>query len=251
MKEMILWEGDGFIPVSTRQMKRYIFRLLILIIAVAIYACSSENLEITSERLGIAYFPLESGNFRVYEISEVLYNTQGKDKLSYFLKEKVLDSFENFEGGESFRIERSVKLNADDPWQLDSIWSARRNDQLAVMVENNIPFVKLVFPLEEDKSWDGNILNERDQDDYTMTQVKRVYDDSLGNVYDRTVTIVQEENRDPIVQTNLRKEIYAENIGLVYKESRIFDFCTVDCEFLGDTVAGRDFKMRLIEYGME
>jgi len=251
---MTWWAGVGYIPVLIREMKikGWIFIVSASIIVAIIDACSPGNLEPDSSRLGLEYFPLETGNYRVYEVKEITYNTQGKDTFNYFIREKVLEPFENAEGGISYKIERSSRSSINDPWQQDSIWTARRDAQKAVVVENNIPLVKLVFPLREEKTWNGNVLTDREPDEYTMVNLRWAYDDSVENVYDKTVTVIQEENRDPVVQTNLRREVYAEYIGMIYKESIILNFCTVvgNCE-IGDITTGRDFRMRLIEHGME
>jgi hypothetical protein len=76
---------------------------------------------------------------------------------------------------------------------------------------------------------------------------------SLNDIdFNSTLKIIQEYNPDSIVMWDQRSEIYAENVGLIYKESIILYYCTEN-ECLGSQIIeqGIDFKQELIGYGNE
>ena len=70
--------------------------------------------------------------------------------------------------------------------------------------------------------------------------------------FNSTLKVIQEYNPDSIVMRDERSEIYAENVGLIYKESIILHYCTEN-ECLGKQIIeqGIDFRQELIGYGNE
>lgn len=201
--------------------------------------------------LGTTYFPLETGMYRIYQVDGTIYNfSEDSTVFSYLLKESVLDSFQNLESGISYKILRQKKYSENDPWVIDSIWTARKDNRTAIMVENNISMVKLTFPFRENMTWDGNKLNSRSEDEFEMIKVEEAYSDSYGS-YEHTVTVIQEDFIDAIVKTISKKEIYSENKGLVYKENIILIY--KQDEFIGLEIVntGLKYYQHLIEYGEE
>ena len=196
--------------------------------------------------LGTNYFPLETGLVHVYQVSGVRYNSiHDSTEFSYLLKESIVDSFQNLESGISYKIERQKKYNESDPWAMDSIWTARISDNGAVRVENNIPTVNLTFPLKENKTWDGNVLNGRTEDDFEMVNVKQPYADSFGS-YAQSVTVIQKELPDYVVKSIFQKEIYADGTGLVYKENIILKYKQYE---VGEP--GWDDEKKVVENGIQ
>jgi hypothetical protein len=234
---------------------RLIYLLLLLIAA----SCSREEVQLDERALGLQYFPLETGLYRIYAVEEIQFflNTgcvENAALTTYQVREAVVDSFANLEGGYSYRIARSVRNNPGEIWRQDSIWTARRDHRRAVLVENNIPVMKLSFPLEDKKVWDGNILNDREEDTYELTRFFKPFTADIGSItFPRTVTVVQEDFDDLIVFKDIRKEIYAEDIGLVYKERLVVEYDSENSACIGERIrnAGTEVRMYLIEYGRE
>ena len=73
-----------------------------------------------------------------------------------------------------------------------------------------------------------------------------------GTDFNSTLNVIQEYNPDSIVMWDQRSEIYAENVGLISKESIILHYCTEN-ECLGKQIIeqGIDFRQELIGYGNE
>lgn len=203
-------------------------------------------------RVGFDFFPLQVGDFRVYQVEEITKNVLIEyDTARFQLKESLVDSFPGQGGDIIYILHRSKRLSASDTWQLDSVWTARRNQSQAVTVESNVPFIKLVFPIEENKIWDGNKLNSADNDRYEMVNLFASFDTGL-EIIENTLTVIQNEKLDSIDVLDYRKEVYGLNIGLIYKSSRIIKFCNDDdCKGLKIIEQARILKQTIIDYGKE
>ena len=217
-------------------------------------ACESETIQPSSTRLGLSYFPVEVGNFREYAIRDISYNLLNEpDTQRYFIREVVTDSFPG-QGNEAiYRLERFSRFSTTQEWQLDSVWTARLNAQRAVVVENNTPFIKLVFPFVNDLEWDGNALNAKPTDRYELQSTSETLleeiESPLDTLLDQSITVVQ-SNLSSLVNDSIFSETYVDEIGLFYKKSVDLAYCAEeDClgQFIIDF--GRDYRQTLIAYG--
>jgi len=165
---------------------------------------------------------------------------------SYWLKESIVDSFQNLEGGISYKIQRDKRFSEREPWVLDSIWTARKDERTAVMVENNIPIVKLSFPIKENITWDGNRLNNYDEKKFEMVDVGKPFTGDFDS-FPKTITVIQEYIPDNIVNSISKKEVYAENVGLISKENIILIYV----QGTGIIDSGIKYYQHLVAYGEE
>jgi len=226
----------------------YVFAL---ILGTIFWQCT-ETKEVDPSSLGTKYFPLEVGDFRIYDVSGVEYiSTLDSVEFSYMLKESVVDSFTNLESGISFKIQREKKIAEEDVWEVDSVWTARKDDRTAVQVENNVAYVKLSFPISDSLNWDGNRLNDKINDEYMLVSVGQTFSSKFES-YNNTATVIQEYLPDLVVNWISKKEIYAEDVGLVYKENEKIYFRTEpDFLNLGVIKSGLKYYQHLVEYGKE
>jgi len=221
------------------------------VILILTIGCES-TLEFDQEASGQAFYPLTTGEYREYEIQEIKYTILNPpDTINYFLKEQVGDSFINQTGGMTYILNRFERNDDSIPWEIDSVWTVIKSETNVVVNENNTPFTKLVFPVLEQKRWDGNAFNTKEEELYTYEDT---YQPLILNDMDfnSTLKVIQEYNPDSIVMRDQRSEIYAENVGLIYKESIILYYCTEN-ECLGKQIIeqGIDYRQELIGYGNE
>jgi hypothetical protein len=230
-------------------MQRKVYKYIFVVLSVALFWQCSETKEVDPSILGISYFPLEVGEYRIYQVEGTKYSVNDDSLFTYQLKESVLEAFENLESGISYKILREKKFDEDGSWQFDSLWTARIEEGKAIVVENNVPIVKLTFPMEDSTSWDGNSLNDKNQDIFTMLDVNKTFPGEY-NTYDHTTTVIQEYLPDLKVNWISRKEIFAETVGLVYKENitLIYNQSALGAEIVD---AGIRYHQHLIEYGKE
>jgi len=219
-----------------------------------LYACEPETIAPSSTQLGFSYFPIEVGSFREYTVQDISYGLLNEpDTQRYFLREVVADSFPGQGREIVYRLERFSRFSSDQAWVLDSVWTARVNTQRAVVVENNIPLVKLVFPFTNALVWDGNALNSRSVDRYelqtTPETLSEEIESSLDTLLNQSITVVQSDVSS-LVSDSIFLETYVDNVGLFYKKSVSMDYCAEEDCFGQFTIDfGRDYRQTLTAYG--
>lgn len=236
--------------------------LSFFLLTLLFWECSDDlELNIKSDT---AYFPLSVGAFYIYNVEETRYSfINGQEDLIYQLKLSVTDSFRNNAGGTTYVIQRYVRDNIGEAFQYTETWSARVEPAQVVIMEGNISYVRLSFPVSVGRSWNGNALNNLQGDESCGDNANFNCDlyqiESVGVPYQfgeelltETVEVVQSNNIDMIVKEDVRKEIYARNIGLVYKESSVLNYCTIgSCIGQQQIDNGYTWKQSLVEYGKD
>ena len=220
--------------------------------------CESEYLTPGSERSGTDFFPIEVGQYRTYTVEEITFSfLEAPDTTRFFLKEVVADSFLNQANVPTYRLERFTRADENMNWHLDSVWTATKDTRRVVVTENNVPFIKLIFPLRTDLQWDGNALNSRLEDIYelqpTSDELRHEIESPLDSLLNNSITVLQESSQDTTLAKIDVLETYAENTGLFYKKSIRLQYCNTDTACIGQGIieAGRKFKQTLIEHGKE
>ncbi len=221
--------------------------IYVCVIGWILFSCS-DTLE--PSKIGFNYFPLEIGDYRIYQIQQIEYSLfAATDTTHYQLKELVVDTFST-QSELNYILHRFKRDLSTDKWQLDSVWTSRRTQNHAIVVENNIPFVKMVFPIRLDKVWDGNLFNSSPPDEYQITEISGSMETPAGTFVDN-LTVFENNDRDTLIYQDIRQSIYALNVGLIYKNSSILDFCNTDPDCLGTLEFGIKFDQILTDYGKE
>jgi hypothetical protein len=219
-------------------------------LAVLITSCA-KLAEVELGQAGYNYFPLEPGRYTLYDLTDITYSLTAPAVTEHYqIKEVVKESYTDQTGVENYRIERFIRPKAGDAWALDSVWSARRSTTQALRLENNIHFVKLVFPVKEGIKWNGNVFNDRREEEYRLKSVSKpfVLD---GQPFGETLT-VQQSADSSLVGQDKRLEVYARNIGLIYKEKVVVQYCSAsDCLGQGRIDFGTKRFQKIIGYGNE
>ena len=230
---------------------RHFLKYLVGIVAVLAISCdSSEDSDLID--VGKDYFPLKKGLYQIYDIYEINYVLGVPETLEYELKTQVVDSFRTLEGEYKYVIYRSKRDSPTEEWTYLDTWSGEANNHEAVMSEENISYLKLIFPIAQGTEWDGNKYNIGEADDYLLEEVNTTYTFNDLN-FDDCITVNLEDFVDVITAVDQRKEIYARNIGLVYKETTQLKYCTdTDEGCLGqqEVESGFIFKQSIISHGM-
>ena len=236
--------------------------VFVIIVLFSLMSCETSP-ELIADT-GLEYFPLKVGAYQIYSVDETQISQAIEQKFSYELRYQVLDSSVNLEGGYSYTIERQKRQNPNLPWKILDAWTSRVADRQAIVKEGNTSYVKITFPAMDGLEWDGNSFNDLGGDQSCGENKDRPCDaysiESLGKefvVADRmtfpeTLTIVQSESMDLIVKQDVRKEVYAKGIGLIYKESVILEYCsTNDCKGDQKVDKGLKYKQVIKEYGVD
>lgn len=230
------------------------FSFVVFVIFLAIAGCDSETKEADPEALGYHYYPLEVGQYRIYDVQDIAFTLlEGGDTNNYQLKEVIEDYYRVDEHDTTYYLYRySRKPEISESWDLDSVWTVRKDLKRVIVTENNIPYIKLVFPFRTGLSWDANGMNAEEPASYTIAGVGDSWQNK-DQLYESSVKVIERNNMDTVIQERYSEAVYAADLGLVYKELRYIDYCATTVECLGEGIieGGRKYVQQLKEYGKE
>jgi hypothetical protein len=219
-------------------MKNLLFALLA---ASCFTACKKNN-----EELAIAtttdYAPLKIGKYITYSADSLVFinaNTTEAHRF-YEVRYTVADTATDNLGRKGFRITRSIRKNSPDAFVPDNSFFAVHSNNTFELKENNLRFLKLTMPINNDHSWKGNSaintsavvpqygnLNFFDDWDYTYSNVAEASPVVFtGFNLANTVTINQRDisiNLPVVANTSIAirdfsQEIFAKDLGMVYRK---------------------------------
>lgn len=224
---------------------KYILPLLVLMTSF-ILSCKKDKVEPPVD-MGYGYFPVNVGHYVIYQVDSTYYNDfiDSIEVWKYKVKETVESIYTDNSGRKTYRIER-LQLNPNSTkWITKDIWAANLNSNNAEKVEENIRYVKLMFPIALDAEWDGNAFNQFSQTEtqkYKYTDVHTPYSVN-GLNFDSTVTVLQKEDAT-LISKDYGKEIYAKKVGLVYKK-----FQKLELDVSQHIISGSDYTYTILSYG--
>ena len=223
---------------------RYIF---VVIILVCFCACEKKSANLFTD---YQYFPLAVGQYQIYEVYEVKYSLSQAPSISKsYLKEQISNVNNSSNQQKHFTIERYKRISANQPWQIDSVWTGQLYPNKAIRTENNIAFVKLIFPIQISQFWNKNELN-------SLPEQMISYKTRSGNFqiddknYTNVISVVI-KNDSSLLSKQKNIEIYAPKFGMIYLENANLSYCQSSPDCIGKNIIeyGFERKMKLIEFG--
>lgn len=188
-------------------------------------ACQTKEVSVDLKKSGYSYFPLEEEKYKIYEVEETYYSiTANPITRKFQVKEVISQKYTDLSGQEAFHIYRFYRNNSQESWNTepDSVWSAKLDGYRATRKENNVDFVKLAFPVQENYKWDGNNFNSLGNENYVLSGLDKPYQ-VAGQTFAHTLQVTHSQVDDNCGK-DLRFEIYADNVGLIYKESAVLEY---------------------------
>jgi hypothetical protein len=228
--------------------------MLLFCVSVTFLACDRDDLLTTDEDMGYFYFPLNIGDFKIYEVVDIRYTVQNdKDSSFYYLKDLVKDSSFNQAGEKIYHIYRYKRSTNTASWEEEPIYVhvVNRTKTNLVLYEESVPYVKLTFPVKSGLTWDGNAYNTQDPLYYSYS-LEGFPSELKALETNQWIRVIQSDFDDQIVRRDIRHELYAIDIGLVYLEKSIVNYCQdINCLGEKEIASGREIRQRLISYGKE
>lgn len=215
----------------------------ILFVFAGLCACNS-SVEPEPSAVGWDYYPLRVGQFHEYNVVDITIGNQ--DTSAYQVRTLISEVFENLGGTESYVLYRYRRDTPVDDWTFLKSWTIRRDFGRLVVYEENIPYLKISFPVSQGREWDGNSLNTSFTDTYEIIEegVSVRLPDGLQTT---GLTVLQEDLFDVIIgEEDFRQEQYATGIGLISRDVRQ---TTLGSD--SSRISGRIYYERLINYGVE
>jgi len=172
------------------------------------------------------YFPLDSAHYVDYDVDSITYNYNSdyvRDTARYQLREIITDTFYDNLNQLNYTLELYRRPDSTAGWTFFKKWFAHRDTTRLMVTEDDLKFVKLVFPPQSNETWNGNEFVPSSSS-YAVFQSWNYH---YGNV-DSTVVIngvtynhavsVGEVDEETFVTKTLRHEVYARGVGMVYQE---------------------------------
>lgn len=208
-----------------------------LMLLMLMTGCSKE-IEILDVDNVHRYFPLSVGKTSFYRLDSTVTSAFGTSLVTkkFLAKDSVESTFYDNEGRLSFRIFRFITDTlGKQPWRFAATYVATPTVNAIEYVDNNYRFIKLHAPVSEGFQWkahsfiDTKSLNSAvrylDEWQYEYNKVGEPFS-VFSKEYTNTISIAQNDETTPqgpfnpqnYQQRNLGIEVYADGIGLIYKE---------------------------------
>lgn len=226
-------------------MKNHLFFLAFGLLASLLLAACKQTPDDYSIEQGLEYFPLEVGKFIEYQVDSTIFDPTGDTAVFFsttFVKEEIIDTLSDNNGNTLYKIEHFERAADTLPWTIRKVLTESIQGNQAIRTEDNLRFIKLVFPVKKSKSWDGNIhfnsglivtvagetLEMFKGWSYRVNTVNEPA--SIGTFQFDETTTVREADTENLIELRRSTATYAKGVGLVYREVWILDTqCIDDC----------------------
>lgn len=181
---------------------------------ILFFTCKkTEN--IAPQPIDKTYYPMNINDETIYFVEFIkidnpinLYDTQ-----QYYLKERIESMYYDETGNPIYRIERYKRSDTLFNWELTDVWFSQYYHNQAHKVEENIRYVKLVFPVAKRLKWDGNAMNTLETQMYEIDTIDKPWKN-----FDSTLVVIQ-QNKETMIDKYFDYERYAKHKGLIEKIS--------------------------------
>lgn len=214
------------------------FNFLLASIFLFFLACKEEILTPDEVQVGYEYYPLEIGKFLTYQVDSIVFDTVGLEVLvdtsTTLVREVIVDSYIGEEEQEIFAIERSERKDESEVWEIKDVYSTYRTEEQLVRTEENLNFIKMIFPVSRGKNWEGVGFNKDKRVviagesiemfknwESVITKVGEPL--LLGSFAFDDVTTIEVARDTNAIELRSGFEQYAKGIGLVYRELSILN----------------------------
>ena len=222
-------------------------------------SCSKKKIPQDISVLGIDYYPNILGKYVIYDVDSLVYTDLPKDTLvfKYRIKEKLAESYTDNSGMPAIRLERFIKKYTASksydsiPWTIKEVWMVNASEKSVQVVESNIRFTKLIFPIQEKSIWNGNVGNTLGDEIYSYDYIDRT--ETLNGITLEKVLKVKQKDYRTLISYESMTEKYAKGIGLVYREIKnILSNTIIANKPVEDRIeSGIIYKQTLVTYGQE
>jgi len=233
--------------------------VLLAVCSASLFSCkktSTSTVDVTRN-----YFPLVFGKYVTYAVDSVIW--YGKAGTRYEVKSQM-----KYEVTDTYTVNRQLSYimsvywrpydGAD--WVGNSVILLTPTTSSLLYAQSQVQFIKLMFPISNGLTWQGNAnaavldstLSYLAGWNYTYQNYHLSYFNGLVN-FDNTVTLMEDDqnvnyqNVDSAVAgyRTYAKEVYAYNVGMIYKEWTHYTFGPPDT---AQNKEGSSVIMQAIDY---
>lgn len=176
--------------------------------------------------VGYDYAPITLGKYVVYDVDSTVYDDFNNDTTyyKYRIKEKLEEYYTDNQGRKAIKLIRYIKkynsqVSYDNiPWEIKDVWNYTKTNTTLEVVEEDVRFTKLTFPVVESNSWDGNANNTLGERQYKYTYCDK--SETINNTtFENVLLVTQKDDKGlNVIHREYYIEKYAKGVGLVYRE---------------------------------
>ena len=111
-------------------------------------------------------------------------------------------------------------------WTIKDIWNYTKTNTTLEVVEEDVRFTKLSFPVKENATWNGNALNTLGEWNYTYDYINQSETINITH-FDNVLLVVQKNDKNNAIHREYYIEKYAKDVGLVYREIKDLESNTI------------------------
>lgn len=214
--------------------------VMLFIAALAMASCKKDP-DLTMVQFGYEYFPIELGSYKIYLVDSIGHDLTS-DTAQFQIMEVVEEQFTDNVGNPAYRIGRYKRITSSDDWSFQYTIVEKRTTTFAERKEGNLSYIKMVFPINDEQTWDGNAYNFMDPWNYAYSGIGLSANLGLFN-FDRSLTVNQ-RNSVNLVDQEIASEIYAAGIGLIHKQ-------LIDLNIQNEELTGIEWEQTILAYGTQ
>ena len=212
------------------------------------------------------YFPIGLGKSITYQVDSIIYdpteNSVVVDTSRVYIREVMVDTFRDEVGALIYRVERYQAFDSNFDWEIKDVWSASISTTRAERFEENLKFVKMVFPVKDGDIWDGNVFIDETAIFSVAGESIEIFKswfyevistdepEEIGGFSFDNVTTISQADEENLIERRYSVEKYAKGVGLVYREMEIYDTQEIDESIPWVDKADKGFRlvMEVIDY---
>jgi hypothetical protein len=211
--------------------------------------------------------PMQVGKYITYRLDSLEFINFGtKDTIiSYLARDVVDDTLTDNLGRPGFRVIRYLSDTTGSlPWTPNLTYWVTPTRQAIEVVENNMRYLKLVLPVVDGFSWQGNSYIDTRSASSQVTYLdgwNYTYD-SLGSSFSvpfgllpNTVTIQQANDSvgNPAIDSTISsrtfsEEVYAKDIGLIYKNEVYWLYQPPNLSIPVGSTTGFGIRLQMVDH---
>jgi len=216
---------------------KYLFLIFVGLLFLISCDETTESLDLD---YGYDYYPVEIGKYIIYDVDSITYDPSGNDTsvdtTTYQAKEEIVDTILDNEGRTVYVIHYSTRNDVDEAWQLANVYTTVATSQWAERTEENLKFVKLLFPQKVEDTWDGNryfveeniLVTVRGETlelfkNWNSAIIDKGNSTTIGTFTFDDVLTVRHADNENLIERRFVEERYARTVGLVEKTVMILD----------------------------
>ena len=199
---------------------------MLFAVLLAFAACKKDNRNYTVD-YKYNYYPLDSGHYIIYNVDSVTFYYDGinynRDTVRYQLMALFDDTIHDLLDSVNFTIKYLTRPDENSPWSAPYITYCLRTKTNLQVIENDIRFIKLVYPPSLNLAWNGNLFVPTTGVYSTFLNWNYYYENAdttiqiNGQTYNNAL-VASEVNSVNALTKEVRTEVYAPNVGLIYEE---------------------------------